>query len=353
MPGMKRFRRNGREEPISLDDEMFRLLPEDGDPSLDRDNDWGRGRSRDDLDYGDGDMDDAPGGGGDLAARFGERRSVMTLLSVLVILVVVAGVVWYLVLGPAPGPGAPGETQVAGGPSVTAVPAAPSLPVVPADTEPYKVRPDDPGGLQVQNTGIRVYDRLGDGAPEDDGPAVEQLLPRPSAPVAPPAPPPAAPEPPPRVAVAAPSADAVPAPTPGPTVAPTPAPTPNTESATTAPSAEPSPVDASAPATAPSQPATAAPAPPPENVAVTALRGPQVQLAAFRERPAAEATWDRLSEAHPDLLGRLPHAVVFADLGDLGRFYRLRAGPLPSGEAAEQLCRSLKQRDVECLVVRE
>ncbi len=353
MPGMKRFRRNGREEPISLDDEMFRLLPEDGDPTLDRDDDWGRGRSRDDLDFGDGDMDYAPGGSGDLAARFGERRSVMTLLSALVILVVVAGVVWYLVLGPAPGSRAPDETQAAGDPSVMAVPAAPSLPVVFADTEPYKVRPDDPGGLKVQNTGMRVYDRLGDGAAEDDGPAVEQLLPRPSAPVTPPAPPPAAPEPPPRVAVAATSAEPGPAPTPAPAPDPTSAPAPDTGSATAAPVAEPDPLDANAPATTPSEPATTAPTPPPENVTVTALRGPQVQLAAFRERRAAEATWDRLAEAHPDLLGRLPHAVVFADLGDLGRFYRLRAGPLASGEAAEQLCRSLKQRDVECLVVRE
>ena len=57
MPGMKRFRRNGREEPISLDDEMFRLLPEDGDPTLDRDDDWNRSRA-DAEDFGDGDASD-------------------------------------------------------------------------------------------------------------------------------------------------------------------------------------------------------------------------------------------------------------------------------------------------------
>jgi len=344
---MKRFRRNGREEPISLDDEMFRLLPEDGDPTLDRDDDWDRSRANAD-DFGDGDMDYAPGLGGDPAARFGERRSVMTLLSALVILVVVAAVVWYLVLGPAPDHGAPDEIQTAGDPATLAVPAAPSLPVVPADTDPYKVRPDDPGGLQVQNTDMRVYDRLGDGAPGNEGPAIEQLLPRPSAPVAPPTPPPA-PEPPPSVTVSTPSPEAGPAPTPAAVVSaaePDPAPEPDGAA------------DAN-PAPAPSRPGAIpaaeapTPTPTPENVTVTALRGPQVQLAAFRERPVAEATWQRLSKAHPDLLGPLPHAVVFADLGDLGRFYRLRAGPLPSGEAAEQLCRSLKQRDVECLVVRE
>jgi cell division septation protein DedD len=45
--------------------------------------------------------------------------------------------------------------------------------------------------------------------------------------------------------------------------------------------------------------------------------------------------------------------VVFADLGDRGQFYRLRAGPFDDIATAEGLCRSLKQRDVECLVVRE
>jgi cell division septation protein DedD len=91
----------------------------------------------------------------------------------------------------------------------------------------------------------------------------------------------------------------------------------------------------------------------PENVADAAAAGPQVQLAAFRQRAPAEQHWDQLAAAHPDLLADVPHVVVFADLGDRGQFYRLRAGPFAAAETAQTLCRSLKQRDVECLVVRE
>ncbi|MBB4265823.1 SPOR domain-containing protein [Roseospira visakhapatnamensis] len=367
MPGMSRFRRDGHEEPVSLDDEMFRLLPEDTDPTLDGEDARIRGRHARDRSRTRGDdgafgLDDlGPQDGPDPATRFGERRSVMTLLSALVILVVVGGVVWYLLLAPPPDPvaQAPAETTD----TAVSIPAGPVLPVVAADTEPYKVRPEDPGGLQVQNTDIRVYDRIGDNPAENDGPRVEQLLPRPAAPVAPPTPVPA-PDPPPRVAAAAPAtgdAAAPPPPVPQPDPSPeasapeapeTPAPEPADGPSTVASAPPPAAPAPAAPTPAAPEPA-AAPTPAPENVTAAALRGPQVQLAAFRARPAAEATWQRLAKAHPDLLGPLPHAVVFADLGDLGQFYRLRAGPLPSGEAAETLCRSLKQRDVECLVVRE
>jgi len=345
MPGMKRFRRDGDEEPVSLDDEMFRLLPEDADPAFDADDRRGGGRPRDDLDYDDPDAEYGLDLDGDPAGRFSERRSVTTLLSALVVLVVVAGVVWYLVLGPDPAPPQMETAATTSGVTNQALPPTPTLPMVHADTEPYKIRPDDPGGLEVQNTDIHVYDRLGDSAEDDHGPTVEQLLPSPASPVSPPAPiPERAPAQP---GVAAPVTPAVPA-------EPA-AMSQESAGAGHSPSAtEPAAQSAPSPATVPTPPAPASPPPPtPENVVVSALRGPQVQLAAFRDRAAAETAWARLSKAHPDILGPLPHAVVFADLGDLGKFYRLRAGPLASGNAAEQLCRSLKQRDVECLVVRE
>jgi hypothetical protein len=66
--------------------------------------------------------------------------------------------------------------------------------LVQAETDPYKIKPEDPGGLQVENTDKLVYERLGGTARVEDQPTVEQLLPGPARPVAPPAPlPPPAP----------------------------------------------------------------------------------------------------------------------------------------------------------------
>jgi len=116
---------------------------------------------------------------------------------------------------------------------------------------------------------------------------------------------------------------------------------------------------AAVPPSAPETPSGSDPAPEPvtqplsQSTVTTALRGPQVQLGAQPTEEVAERIWLRLSQAHPDLLGSLPHFLVFADLGVRGKFYRLRVGPLASRAAAVDLCQSLGQREVGCLVVSE
>jgi len=55
--------------------------------------------------------------------------------------------------------------------------------VVKADDTPYKVKPDDPGGMQVDNQDKMIYDRVAKGAPPS---RVENLLPAPEEPHAPP-----------------------------------------------------------------------------------------------------------------------------------------------------------------------
>lgn len=78
----------------------------------------------------------------------------------------------------------------------------------------------------------------------------------------------------------------------------------------------------------------------------------RIQLASIRKEDGAAAEWKRLSSKNKDLLGNLQMFVQRTDLGDKGVFYRLQAGPLADTAAAEKLCDDLKQRNVGCLVVR-
>ena len=268
------------------------------------------------------------------------------------------------------------------------------IPVIRADIAPIKVRPADPGGMDVPDRDKLVYNRLnGEGA----GSEVEHLLPPPEEPMTlpvntatvsepetsapatgqepvaaapaegqpmsldplalnpetaavdtPPPPPPAdqptesalddgsqppsMPEP---ISAAPQTVDTVsvqpPAPTPEPETAPKPQPEPQT--------------------------ATQA-APVADQAASLSSRLPtadtyRIQLAALRSQDRAEAEWKRLRAAHTDLLGRLGLSIVRVDLGgDKGIFYRLRAGPLTDAAAAKALCAELSSRNVGCLVVR-
>lgn len=369
MPGVKKVRGDGREDAIALDDELFRVLPDDEGGRRGRRPRAGAAGGSDPEDLIEDDPDDTDdplsdarpgrGGGG------GGRPAWLPLIALLA--VALAGWGAWMALAPAPEP-----TPATGDMLATVRPAAPGdgpdLPLVRAETEPYKNPPSDPGGLQVENTDKEVYARVRDSAQVDEGPAVEQLLPGPARPVSPPAP--EAPANTPRDATPAPEPAQAQAPAPE---APQPADTePGTASdgpppvpegpleRTTPPEdspaaiSQPEPPVAPAPASSPEPAPTPTPAPAPaEQVAAVAEDGPQVQLAAFRKRALAQQHWDTLRQAHPDLLGAVPHLIVFADLGDQGQFYRLRAGPMSSPDAAGALCRALKQRDVGCFVVSE
>ncbi|MBB5086295.1 SPOR domain-containing protein [Roseospira marina] len=311
------------------------------------------------------------------------------LLGGLAALVVVAGGLW-LVFAPSsddtvtmPSGGSsvavlepmPSDGAASGAASGTA--DGPELPVVRAEDSPYREAPESPGGMQVENKDKLIYGRLDGEGEAGEGAGVEELLPAPARPQPPPQPDPK-PELAPQRSEGAP--DAVPGAPPMPggagdvaEEAPggtsenggVPAPflpeTPESESAEPEAAPEPPPAPAAPavpsvterPPAPPPAPAAPEPQPEPENVAATAQQGPQVQLAAFRERSLAERQWAQLKAAHPDLLGSVPHVIVFADLGDRGQFYRLRAGPLGSADAAQSLCQALKLRDVECLIVRE
>ena len=78
----------------------------------------------------------------------------------------------------------------------------------------------------------------------------------------------------------------------------------------------------------------------------------RVQLAAFRDRAAADKAWTGLKGKHPKQLGALSPFVSKVDLGTKGIFHRLQAGPLVDRTAADKLCAALKARKQGCLPVK-
>jgi hypothetical protein len=279
--------------------------------------------------------------------------SISVIAGVALGLVVAVGAGWYLLRGS----------------GVTFTPNAVGF--IKADPTPYKVKPDDPGGMQVDNQDKLVYDRVAKG----QAPArVENLLPPAEEPKAPPPKPqepakvealPAAEAPTEAAKPETPAADVAKVEPPKPEPAPAPAP----EAKPTAPQADPlaaavaaatagresatGPIAVTPQAAVPSGEPAAALATPEAETQVAAVPGAfQVQLASVLSEQAAMAEWGRISGKNKDLLGALKPAVTKADLGDRGVFYRLRAGPLADKAAADALCASLSSANVGCMVVR-
>ncbi len=251
------------------------------------------------------------------------RRRLITSLIVLLALGGFIGIVWH----------AYNQGKAGGGDGV--------VPVLKAENGPTRVRPDQPGGMDVPNQDKLIYDRLAPGG-QTAAPQIERLLPPAEAPVARPPAPVAAPAAPPPVATAAPT-DLQPPPL-GErqvTIAPTPQAVPSQPPIPVAPPAPSQAVPpAQAPRPAPTQQAAVAPIP---------AGAARIQLAAVRSADAAQKEWARLQNNHKDLLGGLSMNIVTADLGERGLYYRIQAGPAAD---ANDLCAKLKARNVGCIVVR-
>ncbi|MSO85203.1 MAG: SPOR domain-containing protein [Rhodospirillales bacterium] len=266
------------------------------------------------------------------------------------------------------------------------------VPVVRADSLPFKVRPRDPGGMEIPDRDKLVYGRLqGEGSES----RVERLLGPPETPIRPPraasAPAPqvkerlarvpseaqvlAAKPPPPALGLSKPAANPEPEPEDSPPTdvetapasplanVPTPLdargesvvrpPTGGT-ARPSAPMRETAPAtQAAAPAREPQAPPTPVPAPAPQ-VAAPAEPGSGylIQVGAVRAPEGAETEWNRLLRQHGETLRGLKLFVARADLGDKGVFWRLRAGPFADEAAAKNRCAELAKRKAGCLVVK-
>ncbi len=219
------------------------------------------------------------------------RRRPIVILAIVALIVVFAGVV-FLAYKQGLKQGAQGNP-----------------PVIRADDTPAKVAPADPGGKEFPHQDKTVYDRISGGEAPSGGADAEHLLPRPEEPITV-APKPAEPEP-------APNPEPVPAPE---------------DQASPAASVPPQ-------ATAP---ALEAPAP------AAATGDYVVQLAAFRDEPAAQASFAKLQKKHAALAALTPD-IQRADLGAKGIYYRLRAGYMDKAGAGA-LCATLKAEGQACLV---
>ena len=80
--------------------------------------------------------------------------------------------------------------------------------------------------------------------------------------------------------------------------------------------------------------------------------GYRVQLGAGKSKAHTTREAGRLSRVHKAVLGNLKIAVVRADLGERGVYYRLRVGPLADRASAHALCRKLSAFQQSCIVIK-
>lgn len=252
-----------------------------------------------------------------------------------------------------------GTHEVARGPA--------DAPLIKAEDQPFKVSPVNPGGMEVPNRDILLYERLH--GTKADKRVLERLMPEAEQPQTPPAAPrpaqtaetPSASEADSSFAPDEPGIESLvepplPEPPARPTAEASKAPPPVAANPKVSPS--PSPAVAVAPAN-PTTPAQVKVATAPASVSSTAQpdkpasgKGFQLQLLSSRSADEAKGAWARLRDKNGDLLGPLSPSVARANLGDRGTFYRLRAGPVASESKARSICGSLSARGVSCLVVR-
>ncbi|MGF1594983.1 MAG: SPOR domain-containing protein [Kiloniellaceae bacterium] len=251
------------------------------------------------------------------------------------------------------------------------------LPVVRAEPMAEKVRPEQPGGMEVPHQGIAVLnadDRAGEGTA-----TAERLLPRPEVPAPPP---PLEPE-------AQQAAGGVPEETwpPAPPEAPLLAESGESD-VTEAPELAGSPDEADseteiaevdgvtlpvrkpgAAGTADDQIAAlleqapletangnaAVPAPPQDSApaatqtAAVTVGDVVLQLSSVRSEAAAAQEWRRLQTAHPQQLGERRLTLETAQVQGT-TYYRVQTGPFASRDAAAAVCAQLKARNQDCLV---
>ena len=244
-----------------------------------------------------------------------QPRRLLATVMVLAVMGVFAGGLWFAYVE---------GTRHEGGTA-----ASSDVPLIRADSHPDKVKPAQPGGMQIPDRNMLIYG--------EDRSMVEHLLPPPENPMPRPVLPPVPAETSPPLALPATAASAVPAPPPA-----IPAQT------------------AAVAATAPSPPAAV---PQTKSPPATAKReatrplparggGVRLQLGSVRSEDLARSEWERIKRKNPDLLGELSASAIRADLGDKGVYYRIQTGPVGDLAAADRICGELKERNVGCILVR-
>ncbi len=230
-------------------------------------------------------------------------------------------------------------------------------PLVVAKEGPVRVKPDDPGGLDIPHQDKLIYGHLDpDGAPQE---TVERLLPPPEIPVSPVI---AKGETdrktarivadmpehitPPDLPVSSDVSDVAP-----PILPQT---SPSDTSPDEQPTAEKTPSSSKHPKSVSPAGDSLAEKQSTQQDQLAVVPGPEffrVQLGAFRSDTAAQNGWKALSKEFSGILSGLKGEIVRADLEEQGVYYRIQVGRLEK-EAAQKICRQLSAQKKECLVVK-
>lgn len=248
------------------------------------------------------------------------RRGPILLLAAAVVLVLFLGVVWSAYnLG---------------------VRERNTAPILTADSQPWRVAPTDPGGVEIPGQDIEAYSlREREQARVETAEIDAAVRPGPEEPVT-------APERPPLTVETA-DADRLdsaqeraPEPEPEPARQADPEPEPARQ-AEQPPAQQPA-----ATQTEPAQPMSA----PPATSTASASGNFVVQIAAFRTIEEAEEAWIAFISRFPDLArGRSP-SIVEANLGARGIYHRLRIAGFETRDEASRFCQTLSSRGQDCLV---
>ncbi|WP_417823897.1 SPOR domain-containing protein, partial [Thalassospira lucentensis] len=208
------------------------------------------------------------------------------------------------------------------------------LPILLPDPAPIKLRPEDPGGMEVPHRNTTVYDQLSDVDPDSDV-VLQELPDMPRTPDVMPTAPKSSDTVASNDAGAGAGADDV-------KVEPeaeSPADAADTSSGMAAPEikapdtmSDAEKAIAAVDARAKETPQAASPEKPQERTAATGDF--RIQLASLREEDKASAEWKRLSSKNKDLLGNLQMFVQRTEIEGKGVYYRLQAGPVADASAA-------------------
>lgn len=199
------------------------------------------------------------------------------------------------------------------------------VPVVQADSRPLRVKPENPGGMEVEGQDSTALSGKADGvarlAPAPELPDVAALK---------------------QQAAAAAAAAAKPAPTPA-----VPAPTPVV--ATPAPAPVPKPVQQALVTAKPTPKPVPAPTVQAASTAPARSGGAQVQLAAVGSEDAAKSEWARLEHKMPDLLASRKPALSKIDR-DGKTLWRVRTGGFADSGEAAVFCERVRSKGAGCTV---
>jgi len=230
------------------------------------------------------------------------------VIAVLIVLAICAGICWNLYSS-----------------YINSNSKATEIPVLKASSEPTKVRPAEPGGMNIRDMDKTVYGRIAED--ETAGEGYENVLPRAEKPAVPPqAPAPVAP-----ASVANVGSDDPSAPAP----------------AAAAPAAAPAPVAKPAPSPAPK-----AYVPPsvPTSTSASSTGNFRVQLVSLKSRDAALKAWADALKKNKALLADYDYEIIEAAIPGKGTYYRLRVKSFATRDDASKLCSALKAGGQDCII---